>query len=162
MRLMMRSLLADRFKFAFHMETRQVAVLALVVAKPGKTGPRLTPHPADPPCEANLPPACNSILGLPPGVPGRSRLGGRNVTIALMADMFSQRTDPGRPIIDATGLHGKFDFQIEFVPEAKTESDPDGPRFEQALPDQLGLRMESRRSPMAIMVVDHIERPSEN
>lgn len=173
MRLMMRSLLADRFRFAFHMETRQIPVLALVLAKAGKTGPQLTPHPADAPCETNLPlasalragelpPVCNGILGLPPGVPGRSRLGGRNVTIAFMADMFSQRVQPGRPIIDATGLRGKFDVLIEFVPESKAESDPDGPRFEQALRDQLGLKMESRRSPMDIMVVDHIERPSEN
>jgi uncharacterized protein (TIGR03435 family) len=151
MRLMTRSLLADRFKFAFHTETREVPVLALVVAKPGKTGPQLTPHPADAPCQTNvpppsalsasgLPPICNSILGLPPSVPGRSRLGGRNVTIALMADMFSQRVEPGRPIIDATGLQGKFDFLIEFVPQAKAELDPNGPQFEQALRDQLGSK----------------------
>jgi uncharacterized protein (TIGR03435 family) len=79
-----------------------------------------------------------------------------------MGEMFSQRIDPGRPIIDATGLQGKFDFAIEFVPQSKAESDPDGPQFEQALRDQLGLKMESRRSPMSIMIVDHVERPSGN
>ena len=173
MRLMMRSLLADRFKFAFHSETREVPVLALVLAKPGKTGPQLTPHRGDAPCETNvppssashtgaLPPICNTILGLAPSVPGRSRLGGSNVTIASMADMFSQRIDLGRPISDATGLQRKFDFAIEFVPQSKAESDPDGPQFDQALRDQLGLKMESRRSPMDIMIIDHIERPSGN
>jgi len=170
MRLMMRSLLADRFKFAFHTETREVPVLALVLAKPGKTGPQLIPQSADTPCQTivlplpawNTAPVCDAILGLPPSIPGRSRLGGRDVTIASMGDMLSQRVDPGRPIIDATGLQGKFDFAIEFVPQSKAESDPDGPQFEQALRDQLGLKMESRRSSMSMIIVDHIERLSGN
>jgi len=151
------------FKLAVHTEAREVPVLALVLAKPGKTGPQLTPHPSDAPCQTNdLPLVCNSILGLPPSVPGRSRLAGRNVTLASMADMFSQRTDPGRPMIDASGLPGKFDFAIEFVPQEKAESDSDGRQFEQALRDQPGLKTESRRSPMEIMIIDHIERPSAN
>jgi uncharacterized protein (TIGR03435 family) len=100
MRLMMWSLLADRFKFALHRETREVPVLALVLGKPGgtpgKPGSQLQPHPADAPCQTSVAPPsaaaptpeafrqmvaggfpalCNGILGLPPGVPGRSRLG---------------------------------------------------------------------------------------
>ncbi len=65
-----------------------------------------------------------------------------------MADMFSQRVDPGRPMIDGTGLTGMFDFLIEFVPDSKPAS-PDGtsaptasgPTFQEALLDQLGLKL---------------------
>lgn len=195
MRLMMRSLLADRFKFAIHTETREVPVLALVPAKPGaisgNPGPRLQPHPADVACETNVeptsaahpipdvflkkgpggfPPVCNTILGVPPSAPGLSRFGGRNVTIGYMADMFSQIVDLGRPMIDATGWTGAFDFVLEFKPESKRPAtpglnaapDPDGPTFEQALRDQLGLKLESRRSAMEVIVVDRVEHPSEN
>jgi uncharacterized protein (TIGR03435 family) len=191
MRLMMRSLLADRFKFAVHTETREVPVLAFVLAKPGKTGPQLQPHPADEPCPTSVAPPtaaapipdsirqtvaggfpalCNGILGMPPSVPGRSRLGGRNVTIGFMADLLSQRVNLGHPMIDATGLPGTFDFLLEFAPELQGPSqpglnaapDPDGPTFEQALRDQLGLKLESRRSSMEVMVVDRVEHPLEN
>jgi uncharacterized protein (TIGR03435 family) len=87
-----------------------------------------------------------------------------------MADMFSQRVDLGRPMIDSTGLTGTFDFLLEFTPEPKgpaspgtnTAADPDGPSFEQALHDQLGLKLESRKSSMGVMILDHIEHPSEN
>jgi bla regulator protein blaR1 len=184
MRLMMRSLLADRFKFAIHTEAREVPVLAFTLAKPGKLGPQLRQHPADAdaPCQTDpsaanqvpdaffekipggFPAICNGILGVPPSAPGRSRLGGRNVTIAFMADMFSQRVSAGRPMIDATGLTGTFDFLIEFVPDSQIPAVPpdDGPTFEEALQDQLGLKMQSRKSEMQMIVVDHVERPSAN
>jgi uncharacterized protein (TIGR03435 family) len=191
MRAMMRSLLADRFGFAAHTESREVPVLAFVLAKPGKTGPQLRVHPASTPCRdtadfgskenqapdslfqsvpGGFPEICNGILGVPASAPGRSRLGGRNVTIQFMADMFSQRVDPGRPMVDETGLRGSFDFLIEFVPEspvAGAESKPDaaltdGPTFMQALRDQLGIRQVARKKTMNLLVLDHIEHPSEN
>jgi bla regulator protein BlaR1 len=191
MRLMMQSLLAERFQFAIHTERREVPVLAFVLAKPGKTGPQLQPHPADAPCQTSVEPTsaanpipdvftqkvpggfpaiCNSILGIPPSVPGRSRLGGRNVTIGFMADMLSQRMDLGRPMIDATGLAGTFDFLLEYTPEPQAPTPPglsvspvpDGSTFEQALGDQLGLKLESRKSSMEVIVLDHVQRPSEN
>jgi uncharacterized protein (TIGR03435 family) len=189
MRLMMRSLLADRFKFAIHTEAREVPVLAFTLAKPGKLGPQLRQHSAEAPCQTDPPAAnqspdvlfekipggfpaiCSGILGVPPSAPGRSRLGGRNVTIAFMADMFSQRVNAGRPMIDATGLTGTFDFLIEFVPDSQTPAVPPdvnfpqpaaGPSFEEALQDQLGLKMQSRKSEMQMIVVDHVEHPSPN
>jgi uncharacterized protein (TIGR03435 family) len=181
MRMMMRSLLADRFKFAVHTETRETPVLAYTLVKPGETGPQLQAHPKDAPCETNVAPPspdipnafeqivkggypalCNGILGIPASVPGRSRLGGRNVTIGFMADLFNQRVNLGRPMIDETGLTGTFDFLIEFTPESRAQADPDGPTFDQALRDQLGLKMESRKRSMEMLVLDHIERPSSN
>ncbi|HEV3332284.1 MAG TPA: TIGR03435 family protein [Bryobacteraceae bacterium] len=194
MRLMMRSLLADRFKFLLHTEARESPVLAFVLAKADKTGPQLQPHPANAPCQTavappsaagpipdsfqqlvagDFPALCNSILGLPASVPGRSRLAGRNVSIGFMADLLSQRVDLGRPIVDATRLTGTFDFLLEFTPDSRSlapsappglsgASDPDGPTFEQALRDQLGLKLERRTSTIEVMVLDHVEHPSEN
>jgi uncharacterized protein (TIGR03435 family) len=153
------------------------------------TGPQLRPHPAEAPCQTSAPPPvlatktadafrqmvsgdfaglCNGVPGLPPSVSGRSRLGGRNVTLAFMTDLLSQRVNRGRPMIDATGLAGTFDFLLEFTPEALGSAagvnvaDPDEPTFEQAVRDQLGLRLESRKSSMEVMVVDHVERPLVN
>jgi uncharacterized protein (TIGR03435 family) len=186
MRQMMRTLLAERFKLAVHTEVREVPVLAFVLAKPGQTRPQLQPHPADAPCQTSVelasaaspvsdmfsqkisggfPAICNGILGIPPSVPGRSRLGGRNVTIGFMADMLSQRVDLGRPIVDATGLTGTFDFLLEFTPESKgsnAAADPEGLSFQQAVQDQLGLKLQPRKSSMEVVVLDHVEHPSEN
>jgi uncharacterized protein (TIGR03435 family) len=193
MRLMMRSLLAERFKFASHTEQREVPVLAFVLAKSRETGPQLQPHPADAPCQTSVetlsaanpvadrfsqwvpggfPTICNSILGFPPSVPGRFRLGGRNVTIGYMADMFGQRVDLGRPMIDATGLTGTFDFLLEYAADSRSQvpmapgldaaPDPDAPTFEQALRDQLGLKLDRRTASMQVMVLDHVEKPAAN
>jgi uncharacterized protein (TIGR03435 family) len=186
MRQMMRTLLAERFKLAVHTEVREVPVLAFVLAKPGQTRPQLQPHRADAPCQTSVelasaaspvsdmfsqkisggfPAICNGILGIPPSVPGRSRLGGRNVTIGFMADMLSQRVDLGRPIVDATGLTGTFDFLLEFTPESKgsnAAADPEGLSFQQAVQDQLGLKLQPRKSSMEVVVLDHVEHPSEN
>ena len=85
-------------------------------------------------------------------------MAGRAVTIAFMADMLSQRVDRGRPIMDASALPGTFDFLLEFTPD----SDPEGPAFEQALREQLGFKLQSRRSTMEVLVLDHLERLSEN
>lgn len=191
MRQMMRTLLADRFKLAVHTEVREAPVLAFVLAKPGRTGPLLQSHPAGTPCQTTVEPSpaanpandifsqkvsggfpaiCNGILGIPPSMPGRSRLGGRNVTIGFMADMLSQRVDLGRPIVDATGLKGTFDFLLEFTPESKVPAplgsnaspDPDGPSFQQAVEDQLGIKLQPRKTSMEVMVLEHVEHPSEN
>jgi uncharacterized protein (TIGR03435 family) len=177
MRLMMRSLLTERFKFAVHTEKRDTPVLAFVLAK-AVTGPQLQAHPTDAPCETNtsaavpktyqqmiasdFPGLCGGILGLPTSVTGRSRFGGRNVTIGYIADLLSFRVNLGRPMIDATGLSGTFDFLLEFTPVSASAAGPDGPTFEEALREQLGLKLQSRRSPMDMIVVDHLEHLSEN
>ena len=76
------------------------------------------------------------------------------------------------PVIDKTGLTGKYDFHLEFVPETKTPGvsgagDPNappsvGPSIFEALQQQLGLRLELAKGPVDILVIDHVERPSEN
>jgi len=184
MRLMMRSLLADRFKLAMHNGTRDVPVAALIVVKGGKLGPRLRPHPSDSSCpldaappsrtnpggviDGGFPTLCGGLLMLPPSVPGRVRAGARNVTLPFIANALSGVAMLERPIVDRTGLAGNFDFNLEWTPEIHGPIDPNveidatGPTFEQALRDQLGLKVESQRGTVPVFVLDHVERPTEN
>jgi len=182
MRLMMRSLLADRFKLAIRFEKREVPVFAFVLAKSGTTGPQLRPHLDTSPCPTEQPTAatpgvvdglpafCNGIYPLPASVPGRFRFGGRRVTIGFIADTFSAGTNLGRPMIDQTGLSGTFDFTLEWAQERRgpmppgAEAQPEltGPTFQEALRDQLGIKLQSQKGPISVMVVDHVERPSAN
>ncbi len=184
MRMLMRGLLADRFKLAVHIEKRELPVLALVLAKPGKTGPQLQVHPAGSDCPTNaaagplptatveggFPALCNGIFGMPVSTPGRYKMGARNLTLKFLADALSSEANRGRPIVDQTGLSGTFDFTLEFTPESNgplppgTNFQPDasGPTLEEALREQLGLRLESSKTTIDILVLDHVERPSEN
>jgi uncharacterized protein (TIGR03435 family) len=190
MRLMMQSLLADRFKLVLHSTTEQVAVYALVVAKPGTLGPRLRPHPADDPTCSNEPPVsdadapqtarqsttvagafpliCGGQAVLPPSAPGRIASGYRNVPLTLIALQMTLLGGLDRPVVDRTGLTGNFDFAIEFSPEALPgvtplpDNDNPGPTFRRALLEQTGLKLATEKAPVATIVVDRIERPSVN
>jgi uncharacterized protein (TIGR03435 family) len=182
MRLMVQSLLADRFKLAVHFEAQVVPVLAMVLVKPGNTGPKLRPHSKGVPCEATPPtsgpPAqtaevwpriCDGYVGM--SLPnGMRRNGSRNTTMALLAGMLPTYGQLGRPVVDQTGLSGRFDFSIDYAPESNRPPTPGadapeaaaGPTLLEALREQLGLKLESTKAPLQILVVDHVERPSEN
>jgi len=180
-RLMMQSLLADRFKLQVHFETKQLSVLGLVLDKPGKLGPQLQLHPDDSPCPVTVPTKgvpgaratvaggfpepCGALTGLTASVSGRIRFGARGMPMTRIADSFSS-SEVDRPVVDRTGLIGKYDFYIEFSPEPQTgsnfEPDPNGPTFLQALKEQLGLKLDNETGSVESIVVDHIEQPSEN
>jgi bla regulator protein BlaR1 len=180
MRLMMQSLLADRFQLASHFETREVPVFALTLVRAGKPGPKLIAHADDPPCgnpgEApgpglrGFPPDCGSLVLN--NRSGSMLLGSRNITMDVLANSLSVAPlELGRPVIDKTGLKGSFDFTLQWTAETAgpAASEPVGPPPEtggpsplQALRDQLGLKLESARGPVQILVVDRVERPSEN
>jgi uncharacterized protein (TIGR03435 family) len=191
MRLLMRALLADRFKLAMHNETREVPVLAFVLWKPGNTGPSLQPHLETAPCPTNAPtpsqqataetpapsqtvaggfPAlCNGIFGMPSSTPGNERIGGRNLTLKFIADSLSGGADFGRPMIDKTGLTGTFDFTLEWAFENRSPTTPGadpldatGPSLQEALRDQLGIKLQSDKASMSVYVLDHVEHPLEN
>jgi uncharacterized protein (TIGR03435 family) len=186
MRLMMQSLLADRFKLAVHYEAKQLPVFALVLDKPGKTGPQLQIHPSDAQCTTvppgqpapgsapaapdtiagGLPATCGGIQGLQSSAPGRFRLGARNVTLGLIANTMTGIGNLDRPVLDQTGLSGTFDFTIEFTPEvpagANFQPDESGPTFLEALKDQLGLKLDSKTGTVNVIVLDHIEEASPN
>jgi uncharacterized protein (TIGR03435 family) len=184
MRLMMQSLLAERFHLVVHRETRQLPVLALTLVKPGKTGSHLRPHSDDPACfpsssnstqdnaastpsakaSDEFPEVCDKFIG--EFVSGRWRVSARNMSVERIASIFSVVGAFDRPVLDQTKLYGKFDFSMEFTPEFKGPPDfqPDsaGPTFLEALRDQLGLKLEPRTGPVDVLVIDHVEQPSEN
>lgn len=186
MRLMVRALLADRFKLAIHNETREVPVFAFVLVKPGKTGPQLKLHSEGVPCsteqtpagaqgplptvDGGLPALCNGIFGMPPSVPGRTRAAARNVTLAFIADSLSAGANLGRPMIDKTGLSGTVDFSLEWTPEnrnplppgAEAPVDTNALSIQEALKDQLGIRLQPDKSSTSVVVLDHVEHPAPN
>ena len=189
MRLMMQALLADHFRLAAHYETRQVPVFVLVLDRPGELGPQLQKHPDESPCPATsvvpspapsaqpqfldtrFPATCGGMLPMPPSAPGRLRGGARNVTMELIASsMKGGGSGVDRPVLDRTGLTGKFDFAIEFAPQygagispsSNFRPDPTAPTFVRALKEQLGLILESQIAPMNFLVIDYIETPSGN
>jgi bla regulator protein BlaR1 len=165
MRLMMQSLLADRFKLAVHFERQETQVLALVLDKPGKTGPKLIPHSDGPPCDVPsvFPVVCNAIMAQskPNNV---IFFGARDVTMGQIAAALTSTSDAGGLMVDQTGLEGRFDFSLEWTREPKngTPADPTGATFREALQDQLGLKLKSTKVLVDTLVIDHVERPSEN
>jgi uncharacterized protein (TIGR03435 family) len=186
LRLMLQSLLADRFKLAAHYETQELPVYAAVLSKPGKTAPQLRPHSEDASCSTvppppptpgsaptppattdGLPTVCGGIVALPESAPGRMRVGGRNIPIGMIISTLAQMGGFDRSVIDQTGLTGNFDFSIEWTPqrrgpEADSQTDDSGPQLMQALNEQLGLKLESKKGPVEVFILDHIEKPSPN
>jgi bla regulator protein blaR1 len=190
MRLMVQSVLADRFKLAFHYETRQLPVYALVSAKEGVLGPQLKPDngycsttpanvqaintapqlPKPVASSSQIPPIpCGFLNPAPPGAPGRMHIAGTKVTLALLAEMApNPASGVDRPVLDRTGLVGTFDINFEWAPRFNgpmppgLTPDPDGPAFAEALQDELGLKLEPQSSPVEVLVIDHVEQPSPN
>jgi len=179
MRLMMQSLLADRFKLSVHFETQTGSAYAMVLAKAGKTGPQLRPHSEGAPCGAMstdvppphdgevFPPVCDVyMLTMHPGK--LAKAGSRNTTTALLASALPGLGRFDLPVVDQTGLTGRYDFWIEFVPErpgtpnADAPAPVEGPAFLDALREQLGLKLESTKAPLRVLVIDKLERPTEN
>jgi uncharacterized protein (TIGR03435 family) len=184
MRLMMQSLLADRFKLAVHFESRQVPVFALVPEEPGKTGPKLRPHADGPPCavpnaSSDPPSSSNATDVYPPFCdgywvnpePGHKILAGsRDTTMKLIAAFLPSVGHLGRPVVDQTGMTGRFDFSFELT-ENPGNPPPSGDGFQpdvpipallQALKDQLGLKLKPIITPLDVLMIDHIERPTDN
>ena len=178
MRLMMRSLLAARFRFAAHTETHEGPVFALVLAKPREVGPQLHLRSSDsPPCGAfTLSPSARSADGSPMACDvflslvdtGHIKTSARNVTLQMIAAAMPLSGMPAldRPVVDETGLTGNYDFSIESVPESttapETKSAEPGPTFLEALQDQLGLKLVSKTGEVTTLVIDHIEEPTPN
>jgi bla regulator protein BlaR1 len=189
MRLMMQSLLADRFKLAAHWEARQIPVYGLVLDKPGKRGPQLTPYSGGANCVASTaspPSAAAPSAGMtsdkwvmPCGdvgatrVNGEMHIGGRNLPMEQIANIM-QGLSMGvldRPVVDQTGLSGTFDLRIGFTREPNgptptnaqpPEVDAPGTSFLEALKEQLGLKLVQQTGPVEVLVIDHVEEPSEN
>ena len=182
MRLMMQSLLADRFKLITRTDRQTRPVLNLVLAKAGKTGPQLRAHSESDTCStapsaAPSSPsglqltaiACGSLGPVPASAPGLGRLAGRSVTMGRIAGvLMNPFTGVDRPVLDRTGLRGTFDFSVEWSlmpdPAGLPGIQPEGagPTFLQALQEQLGLKLKSAKGPVDVLVIERVEHPAEN
>jgi uncharacterized protein (TIGR03435 family) len=175
----MQALLAERFKLAMHRETRQLPVFALVLVKPGKLGPQLqvddgkcdSSQPWPPPSSlpsggTALSVSCGSIADN--GNNSGSHAAGRSISMdqflsALAGPTGYPRVD--RPIVDRTGLTGPLDFTLDFAPTSVNPVAADEsalPSFFTALREQLGLELKSDTGPVDVIVIDHVEMPTEN
>ncbi len=184
-RLMMQSLLADRFRLAVHAETRQLPLYALTLDKPGKPGPKLQPHPDDglcsklpdntvPPDKKSLPASCTLIIFTDnPQLPHMRMMDYTMDQIAGGLETVGQTSFGGLdriPILDRTGLTGRFDIDLEFKrpprsgtsPDPQSQPDEPGPSLAEALQIQAGLKLVKQIGPVDVLVIDHIEPPSDN
>jgi len=187
MRLMMQSLLAERFKLAAHFDTREGPVLALTLVKLGQTGPKLRAHAEGPPCGDFALPALGGPLDVfPPNCgtdqlnqnAGLRRIGYRNGTMERIAETvgaYAALGEADKPVVDRTGLVGTYDFVMEYTPDANDQlnrslrlnrensaTELEGTMFLTAMREQLGLKLVRARGAVQTLVIDHVERPSEN
>ena len=175
MRLMMQTLLADRFGLRVHTVDADAPVFALILAAPGITGPHLQPHPASDPCTVpapasplgELPPACGVIAHVPSDLPGQ-HYGARAVPIALLATSLPTMTGLAiisRPVVDQTGLPGLYDFNLTWMHSLTAEDAAvadSTEAFRDALRNQLGLKLQPTHAPLSFLILDHVEQPSAN
>lgn len=168
LRPMVQALLADRFKLAVHRGTKELSMYALVV---GKNGPKLKEnHDVEP--DAPSPTGGRRLRGAQFRM-GRGLISGQRVPMTMLASQLAQQL--GRAVVDKTGLKGNYDFSLEWTPEeglplgpkeggsdAPPPSDASGPSIYTALQEQLGLKLEATKGPVEILVIDHIEKASEN
>jgi uncharacterized protein (TIGR03435 family) len=185
---MLQALLADRLKLAIHRDTKEGQIYTLVV---GKNGPKLKEATAE---ELASPPPGGPRGGGDGGGGGGGRIGGpgtirfgrgaggaqsfslQAIPISTLADMLSRNVS--RPVVDKTGLTGKYDIKLEWAPDdAQLQSPPGGapatlngqpvpdssaPPLLTAIQEQLGLKLESGKGPVEYIVIEHIEKPSDN
>ena len=182
-RLMLRKLLAERFRLIAHTETRKLPIYAMVVARSdGRIGPRIRRTGAD--CAAadrpsldlgvgvspsSGPPRCG-YFGFAPGTDfpsGRGGLAFRGLTMAALAKIFVPMVH--RSVSDQTGLDGYFDAEFDFIAEFPIPPPPPGvpSPFDApfvsvftVLPEQLGLKLESTTGPVDVVVIDSVEQPT--
>jgi uncharacterized protein (TIGR03435 family) len=155
-RQMVQQLLADRFKLVVHRETKELPVYALVIAK---GGPKLI--------------QAKDTGGGTGTTSNSGKLTATGVTMTRVAQTLTQilARELGRIVIDKTGIQGKYDLALTWTPEnnsaaigsaSNDNSASSGPSIFTALQEQLGLKLESTKAPVEVLVIDHIEEPTEN
>jgi uncharacterized protein (TIGR03435 family) len=155
---MVQKLLTDRFRLTFHRDKKELSVFAIVV---GKNGPKLTKSVGDP----------NGLPGL--FFRGLGVLPARNATMADFAGAM-QTAVLDRPVVDQSGLSGRFDFELKWTPDetqfgglgvrvpAPSDDPAAPPDLFTAIQQQLGLKLQPTKAPVEVLVVDRVEKPSEN
>ena len=155
---MLQSLLEDRFQLKAHRETKEMPIYALQVAKGGS---KLKANSGEPGPNIRM---------------GRGQFTFKKVGMQMLATQLSTQT--GRVVVDQTGLTGEYDFELNWTPDlgqgggpfggpidgpgAPPPANPGGPTLFTALQEQLGLRLEATKGPVEMVVIDRIEKPSDN
>jgi len=158
----MQALLAERFQLKIHRETKEQPVYALLV---GKNGAKLEASPIqDGRSERRM-------------MMGHGMINAQGVDLQMLVSMVAREL--ARPVLDRTGLTGRYDIKLQWTPDpgqsvtphggapspgvqALPPPDPDGPSLFTAIQEQLGLRLESQKGPVEMIVIDRVEKPSEN
>jgi uncharacterized protein (TIGR03435 family) len=178
-----RSLLVERFHLGVHNEAREMPIFALILARSdGKLGPRL--HPSSTDCAALM--ASMRARGGPPAPPPPGErlpcgirmfpgnLSGGASTIAQLTNVLARFVN--RTVVDRTGLAGAFDLDLQWTPDQMPQGrgdpppglpplpaiDPNGPSIFTAVQEQLGLKLESTRAQVDMLVIDRAEHPMED
>ncbi len=155
---MVKALLEDRFRLQVHHETKELPAFVMTVLK---SGSKLKPSEASPANADETKPTRPSGLFLR----GRGRLEGVQATLEMLTTILGMQPEIGvRPLIDKTGLSGKFDFTLNWTPDGGTgsTSSDTGLSLFTALQEQLGIRLEATKAPVDVIVIDHVEMPSAN
>jgi uncharacterized protein (TIGR03435 family) len=169
-RLVFRKVLVERFKLACHYEYVDRPVYNLVIAKGGLKMKEATPDDIKrfTGTFCLLPDYFGvkvCLLGKPGSEPGSDGLGFLGITMKTFADQYLTH-DTGRTVLDKTGLTAAYTFILVQTATSPDDSDsasePAGPSLFTALPEQLGLKLEPARGPVPILVIDHIEHPTQN
>jgi uncharacterized protein (TIGR03435 family) len=147
---MLQALLAERFALKTHVETRELPIYALVVAK---NGPKLEKSKAN----------GTSINWRT----GQITVQGSDSTVGLLAEQLTKVLD--RVVVDKTGIQGRFAISLNWTPDdgaaansSGSLADTSGPSVFTAIQEQLGLKLVSQKGPVQVLVIDHVEMPTEN
>ena len=138
---MVQTLLADRFQLKLHQEIRTLPAYDLVLAKGG----------------AKLQPTKSGDKSI--GV-SRKYFNGEGLTMTSIAEELSKIT--GRVVVDKTGLNGRYDLKLRWTPDEAVAGDTDPPTLFTAIQEELGLRLESAKEPVPVLVIDHVDQPTPN
>jgi uncharacterized protein (TIGR03435 family) len=158
---MFQILLVDRYKLTFHLETKELPVYYFVV---GKNGSKLQPSEGG---------RDNAQIRM-----GRGQINAQAMSMEMFTNQLANQL--GRSVLDKTGLTGNYDFKLEWTPDQSQAggpgpgpgdggggdhppaSDSTGPSIFTAVQEQLGLKLESQKGPVQILVIDRIEKASDN
>jgi uncharacterized protein (TIGR03435 family) len=145
--LMLQALLRDHFKLMAHFQTKDLSVYTLTVLK-GK--PKLK--------ESDITDVLKTEFRF-----GDGELTGRRMTLSILPPFLMMQL--GKPVIDQTNLKGRYDFDLRWTPEGRSDEEAGAnppPGLLTAIQEELGLKLNATKGPAKVLVIDHVERPSEN
>jgi uncharacterized protein (TIGR03435 family) len=148
-KVLLRSVLAERFGLQFHHEQRETPVYALVVAK---NGPRLSTEPLK----------CDGPLQIPKSELRGTGFGNCQPRQTMAQLVYSLSREADRPVIDQTGLTGTYAFFLVYTKEGAPVQPNSAPGLYTAIQEQLGLKLEPTKTTFDVLVIDRLDRPTEN